>query len=535
MTLRIECPDCRQDFEVSEELKGRMVECGSCESRFQVTPDVIANQRERFFPDEIRKNTDLSRFGRAPAKAAPVAFRTMEYSEPPKQPVVGPVPPIRVFAVVAGFFALVLTALFLYFGSQPGSTLLRDVERPDRLLLGGFAGLLGFFLLGWGAVRGRALGILVGALGLAGVMALAYLMPVHYSVRGVGERQAGTGALEEAADETGEREQAYFPGISDDSLSPQEIMEATRWEAMVLPHTVENESQVAAIWVREMKEFQSLQLEQYLKGEFDLPLSPEFRVLQDGGIFVMTGVPLDLERVEVAAGRIGEIEAVLPELRLIQVKVNPEVLGVASGALINQLNDATSERFFELNYAELVALDRTRVKSALDRLASVEPRQMRQDMTVRLVGLLGGSLSSEELGSLVKALGVWSQEGDGVDRLVVDNATRLREEGVAIPDDVMAFLAERKPESAAVLLIELWVEEPVSRQRFLENYGSGVAPLLVPFLRSSESALVRSAAHLLGQVGTAAQVPGMREMLGELSHEELRPVVERAIERASQR
>ncbi|HAO94842.1 MAG TPA: biopolymer transporter ExbD, partial [Verrucomicrobiales bacterium] len=34
MSLRIQCPACQRQFTVDEELKGRTVECGSCEKQF---------------------------------------------------------------------------------------------------------------------------------------------------------------------------------------------------------------------------------------------------------------------------------------------------------------------------------------------------------------------------------------------------------------------------------------------------------------------------------------------------------------------
>ena len=78
MTLRIECPGCQQSFEVSEELEGRTVECGSCENRFQVTAEVMATNRDRFYPDEIKKEVDLSRFGRAPDRIGRGSMAKME-------------------------------------------------------------------------------------------------------------------------------------------------------------------------------------------------------------------------------------------------------------------------------------------------------------------------------------------------------------------------------------------------------------------------------------------------------------------------
>lgn len=185
MILRIECPKCEQSFEVSEELKGRTVECGSCEHRFQVSDEVMATSRERVYPDEIRKDTDLSRFGRAPSAAskAPVEFRTMEYNPKAKPAFVGPLPPVRNFATVVGLLIIVICALAFYFGTRSGGSFLQDVELAQRYVVAGFFGVVALGLLSWGMMRNRVIGILIGLLGVGGLMSMAHFLPVLRSPR----------------------------------------------------------------------------------------------------------------------------------------------------------------------------------------------------------------------------------------------------------------------------------------------------------------------------------------------------------------
>ena len=53
--MRIECPDCRQRFDVTEEFLGKTVECGSCEAQFRVTDDVRVKEKSKFYPGEKRE------------------------------------------------------------------------------------------------------------------------------------------------------------------------------------------------------------------------------------------------------------------------------------------------------------------------------------------------------------------------------------------------------------------------------------------------------------------------------------------------
>lgn len=531
MTLRIECPSCQQSFEVSEELKGRTVECGSCENRFQVNDEVTASPRERFYPDEIRKKADLSRFGRTPAASAPVEFRTMEYDSNAKQTFIGPPPPVRVFATLGGVIVAIITGLVFYFGSQPGSAVLQDVGRPERYTIAGFMGVMAAGLIIWGMLRNRLAGVGLALVSLAGLLAMAHLLPIH--------RTANASAGEVAVTETTEEPTSdpdYFPGITKEELTPQEVMIKTRWKAEVLPLITEGEeNQVAAVWVRAMDEFHRVQIQNYLKQAFELSARPSFRELRDGGIFVMSGIDFDLDWVEATVERFGEIEQVIPELRLVQMKVNSTVLGEVSNELTGKLNNPDDGAFYPLNYAELIALDQDRVKDAIRRLALAEPIRMRKDITVRLVGLLREEYDQETFGNLAQALKIWSEPGDGAERIVTDLGIRMRTRGQQVPDGMLQFLAERKPPEAAGLMVDLWAEDSTARQRFLEEYGSLAASRLVDFLGAEEKGLARSAARLLSKIGTKNEVPEMRKALAATNEDEMKLVLQEAISRSASR
>ncbi len=508
------------------------MECGSCENRFQVNAEVMEAPRERFYPDEVKKEADLSRFGRTPAANAPVEFRTMEYNPSAKQGFVGPVPPARIFAAVGGLLIIIIFALILYFGSLPGSSLLQDVERSDRYTVSGFMGLMAAGLLFWGMIRNRIAGLFLGLLGVAALLGLSHYLPVHRTVN------ADTRSLRPVSslnDEEGQ-DSSFFPGITEEVLTPQEVMMKTRWEAEVLPAiSRSSEDNVAAIWVRSMELFHHVQIQSYLKQEFSLPVRPTFRDLRDGGIFVMSGMPFDLDEVEAMVERFGDIEQVIPELRLIQMQVKPGVLGEVSNELTGKLNNSEDEAFYSLNKEELIALDRDRVKDAIRRLALAEPIRLRKDITVRLVGLLREEHDEETYGNLAKALAVWSEPGDGAERIVTDLGVRMRARGRKVPEGMLQFLAERKPPEAAALMASLWAEDSTSRQRFLEEYGSLAAPQLIGYLQSTEPGLARSAARLLAKIGTASEVGEMRKVLASSQDEELKDALRDAISRSASR
>ena len=540
MILRIECPKCEQSFEVSEELKGRTVECGSCEHRFQVSDEVMATSRDRVYPDEIRKDTDLSRFGRAPSAAskAPVEFRTMEYNPKAKPAFVGPLPPVRNFATVVGLLILVICALAFYFGTRSGGSFLQDVELAQRYVVAGFFGVVALGLLSWGMMRNRVIGILIGLLGVGGLMSMAHFLPVLRSPRDVG---GITTTNPDPRDEKEESSSRGGAGITEQVLTAREVMKMTRWESTVLPLTTDgDDSYVAAIWVRQMEEFHNLQIKEYLKQELELLEQPYFRTLtakgRDGGIFVMSGQLLDLDRVEAAAERLGTVEQAIPELRVVQIALNPLVLGGDVNSELNaKLINPEGEAFYKLNYDQLISLDKNRVKDAIKRLSKAEPLRFRKDITVRLIGILGQENDAETAGLIADTLAVWSVEGDGADVVLVDLIVKMRSSGKSIPDAMLHFLAARKTPSAANLLVDLWAEDPSGRQRFLEAYGTQISPLMEPHLLSPTPALARSAARILGQVGAKSQLPSMREALQKSKDEALKVSLQQAIQQVERR
>lgn len=530
MTLRIECPSCQQNFEVGEELKGRTVECGSCEQRFQVTDGVLAKGKERFYPDEVKKSADLSRFGRAPVADNPMQFRTGKsgYDATAKTNMVGPPPLTRTLAAAAGFVVLLLGLSLFYFGAWQYGALLQDIGIQERLILAAFIGGLGFILLVWGRIRGRGLATIFGLVALGGILALAFLMPVYRTPDGGALLTSGDDEL----DPTRPRPTSSF--LVEEELSIEQVVKQTRWAVTVQPAMATgDETHVAGVWVRGMEEFQSLQLQSYLSESLSLPLRPDFRMLNDGGIFLLSGVPLDLEQVGAVVARFGEVEQVLPELRLVQVTLDRGALGESSSEITSKLNDPSDGAFYSLNYQELKALEQIRVKSAVNRLRMVEPLQMRKDITARLVGLMGLPQDPETYGNIAAALEVWSEPGDGADQVISQIAVKMRSRGEKIPAGLLSFLVARKTNSAAALIAELWSEGPSTRKGMVEDFGSDAAPFIVTYLRSPEPAIARNAAMLLGQIGTDAELPAMREALTGNENEDFQRVLQGAIKRVA--
>lgn len=533
MTLQIECPQCQQTFEVGEELKGRTVECGSCENRFKVAPEVVVHNRSRVFPDELKKKADLSGFGRAPKENAPVEFQTAQYDSASQKNFVGRAPLNRTLAAAAGLLVLLLTLAVFYFGARSATGLLADIGQSQRLILGAFFALIGLILTAWGMVKARYLGFLMGVIGAVGIISLALFMPAKQALA---VRSSAVAAEEDDYIPLDEREAPRLETMEGKDMPQEKVLRETRWKATVQPAIVSGrEGEVVGIWVRGIEEYLHLEIQNYLKESFNLPFKPDFRMLNDGGIFLMTGVPIDLAEVEGRVSRFGFVEQVFPEMCLIQMSVNDAVLGQNATAISSKLNDPSNEAFYSLNYNELQALDPIRVEAAVKRLRLAEPLQLRADITVRLVALLNEEQDASLYEDLAEALLIWSEPGDGADQIMVGITERMHAAEKAIPSGIITFLVKRKTPAAAPLLTMLWSESPGTLQSTLISYGSNAAALVVPYLTSDLPALSRSAAMILAEIGRPEDLVRMREILEGAVDPNFRELLERGIKEVETR
>ena len=531
MSLRIECPSCRQTFEVGDELRGKTVECGSCERRFKVTDEVVLGEarESRVYPDEAKKKMDMSRFGTTPMQGQiPVQFRTAQYEKAPRGQVMGPVPIGRSFALGAGILIAVLGGGLAWAGSRPGA-FLQDVSQEDRLLLFGFLGLISFCLVFWGLIRSRLFGFLLGLLLAAGLVSLVFLLPYHTSVR----MNEGEGIVQN--DDLKVDVPDFFPGITEKKMSLQEVQELTRWEGVVLPEIAEfGERKVGVVWVRGMEEFHKLEINGYLRQKFNLSADPECRKVREGYLFVLGGTDIDLDELEMAAGQFAKIEQKIPELRLVQTVFRGQAEENDSGSEGN-LADMDSEAFYSANFEELTSLDRGRAMAAAKRLASAKPRRLRKDITRQFVNLLDVDQPLGENAMIVKAMTSWSEEGDGADILVLNMAEELRGKGNELPDEFFTFLAKRRPPNSEGIVVETWAKRPGQYEAFLEEYGPGIAPFLIPYLRSEEGAVVGSASRLMGILGGPGEKIALQEALSVTSNSEHKLFIQEAISKIEQR
>jgi len=169
--ILIRCPSCGQRFRVGDDLVGRPVECGSCENRFRITEDVIIRGR-RVYPGE-RNDKRLDFFQRVPiANASSIStggFVPLHYDNSPDPSLFEPSAPQRIIAGMVGVGVMLFIGMLLVFGASRGGVL-DGMVTPNRMLMGGFAGLLGTALLIYANPKARMRALGIGMLCIAGLV-----------------------------------------------------------------------------------------------------------------------------------------------------------------------------------------------------------------------------------------------------------------------------------------------------------------------------------------------------------------------------
>ena len=173
--MRIQCPECSQRFDVTEEFLGKTVECGSCDNRFKVSEEEVVKDKKKFYPGE-KKDTHLERFGRNSPEATNVEFPQVSYAQNVDPQLVGPPRPRRTVSMVCGLaLVFLIIVVFLLAGGKEGA--LRDMETLNRFILCGFASLLGGGLIIYGTAHNRKMGFMMAAASTLILMCMPVLFP----------------------------------------------------------------------------------------------------------------------------------------------------------------------------------------------------------------------------------------------------------------------------------------------------------------------------------------------------------------------
>lgn len=495
----------------------RMVECGGCDARFRINDEVIIRTK-KYYPGE-RNPPQLNRFQRVPLSAAeaPEGMQTMRYAEFNHPEQLGPVSPQRVIAGIFGVALMAIIALMLIFSGNSGG-FFSTMPFQGKLIVTVFVSLLGVILLYYANPSGRKKALFFGLLMGAGVVSLPFfikgqLLPKDRSGQSVDLGSGGTGSLfpDEEVDPA-EALRARF------SIAPLE-KEQTRYEESG------KGANAYGVFLTGIQQRNIYTARDYLIRDTQADLSSHPYPRDSGSYLMVLGdVSMTFDQVAEIAGKLGETTESHPEIGLVVVKVNNNQF-IAGSA--EKLNNKTDPAFYELNIYELRNINIDRVQRAVERLADAEPTIYRKDITDMLIALLANPRIKFH-GDIARALLKWADDPGSASAAALKTLSAYSPVEDAIPE-FLVELAVLKPNPEAIpVLNNLWILNPDLWEKEFVKLGPGIETVVMEQLNSKNAPLQRSALKVLGKIGTAKSLPGLRKLLSA-EDPEIRLLADRAV------
>jgi len=494
--LAIRCPGCGQRFKVGQELKDRMVECGTCEHRFRVNEEVVIRQK-KFYPGE-RRDRGLEQFSRIPkGSGIPANFQTVQYAQDaPHAPIAG-TSPLRMLFGFVGVLAVVVILMLLAFGGRPGG-MIDGTTQDKRLMLAGFTAVLAWVFL-FAANPGARIKATVGSIVCTALLlSFPFLFTEGSHPRNPAETNLVVGPIPQPGPET------HKTGDSFTDLKNEIQYKPVEEEIAYYASKPELAGRSAAgIWLRGLKEPNKLQIRDYIVRSTGA--DPRSHIYPRGRdyLLVVSGISGDIGSLGKLCNRFGEVKRIVDELRVIEVEVNNA--SFEAGPL-DKLTNPADPAFYELNRREIESIDLERARGSIVRLAEVEPKLYRKDIVARLTQLLKeGDVPMQD--QICRALLVWAEPGDGTELAVRTALSKLSPQAGQAPDSMVKFLAARKDYEAIPLVDALWAADHNRWEELYGNFGPGIEDKIIARFNGASASMKRSAARLLGKVGTKTSIP----------------------------
>ncbi len=505
MKLRIKCPNCNQLFQVEEKFEGKMVECGTCDTRFKIDHEVMIQEKKRIYPGE-NKSELLDRISRSPAAAQPeqsVTFQTTQYTPNANASATIPATTGQMAAAAGGIFLLICVTLLFLFGSEPGGPL-QDIHLIQRIVLGGFTCLIGAALLVFGAKSWRGKSILL-ALTLIGVVAaLIFIQPIHQTPGGQNYETNFELDQDKSSDEIIPKEnetQMLKKKVGYEQIQRQ-IDEADHPESVV------------GVYLYPYEESHQSILTSYFNRKFQLSkIQIPSTYLRDSGqalLMVFSDLSLSFDEALSHCELLGSVTA-HPEHHLLEVRLASSHFKEATNELYQKLTDSTNPEFSSANLSELRHVDFFRAKKAVERIDIVSDPSglsLKPEVSKELVRLLLENDDSDFGSDLGNALQTWagthSETAEKAGEIV---ASRL---DTPIAKSLVDYLIEAKASQTPIIVDGLWARNPLNWSEQYEALGSLAEDRLLYHLKNSPLALKKSAVEILRKIGTKKSLPILR-------------------------
>ena len=421
-----------------------------------------------------------------------IGMAPVSYGGVPDSTLLEPTSPLRIIAGIAGVAGIIMLSLLLLFGNNRGGTL-DGMELGNRLLMAGFAAVMGTSLLVYANPRAKIKGLVVGLLMSAGMISIPFFFDTgsqDLSRRTATANTVTTPKPEKKAEDSAEDQllvslrNKIGTGPLDAELERLARDGSTR--------------RAAGLWLRGMSAPNKFVVMDYILRVTDADPSSNFYP-RDGGdyLMVVTGINCTLQELADLASALGHTENIYPQLSVVEVKVRNENFVEGS---IDKLTDNQDPAFYDLNKRELESIDLSRVERAVQRLTGAEPKIYRTDITRKLIDLLGEDEVTFKA-AICAALTVWSDKPGQSGEAALAQVRKRMSSNKEIPPEMMQLIVKEKIPAVVPILDELWSKNPELWESAYQDVGRPAEAPLIRRLPEAQGNTRFSAIRILGRVG----------------------------------
>lgn len=401
-----------------------------------------------------------------------------------------------------------------------GTFFLSMLQQPQQKAFALFFACLAGGLMACAGRRHKIVFILLGFLVAGGIASLPFVYPVKLNPSLLGGKEAVAQAEEEEG-------VSGFTSMSLEQLAEQNASVQNYGEGDLKPLFAaidRKEAQgVLGVWVVGVNAANRDMVKAYLKRMAQSEDEPIFydRKGTGGGLFVITPTPITFKEFVDVAAKMGNVTLQDKERFFVEVVLNRDKFEArpASAAL----QDERHQYFVLANLKELSCLDIRRVIAAAKRLASVKPDKMRHEVSAKLVELLREpwGRDAEYVTALASALVVWAEPDNAeAQRVVYYVATELKKADCEIPASLVRFLLHGPEKKSFALLLDEWKKDPQKWEDECKAVGpTGEADIIRLMNESDDFVLKRSAARILGEIGSEASLSALKAFTHDADNE----------------
>ncbi|WP_234047284.1 hypothetical protein [Luteolibacter pohnpeiensis] len=424
-------------------------------------------------------------------------LKPAHYGKEPDPAVIFPVSPQRILAGFVGVGIMLITAMLLMFSTGVGEVL-NGVPTATRLVIASFAVLLGVVFLVYANPKARMKGLIVGCLIGAGVMTVPFFFKE-------GTKQFDPNAEKVAA-------KPLIPVVDPEVEAFEKLKETIGLAPLVKEQErldkVGEGKHAYGIWLRNLTEFNKLKVKDFLVQAAHADDSSHcYPRDHDSYLMILTGLDQSIDQIADITKTIGKVKNVYDQIDVIEVEFNDAVF---SGGSLDKLIESSDPAFYDLNKRELDSIQMKRVERAVERLADVEPKIYRTDISRKLLELLADP-KVQFKGTICRALMVWSEDSDQTAKVVNSTLQDMVKVSQPVPTEMVALLAQLGSVESMPQITMLWFNDPMKWELDYGKFGAAIEDQLLHEFSNTSGLNRASAVRLLAKVGSKKSLPYLEE------------------------